>query len=72
MPKKTQSLGQLKEAIARIKDIRAQDIGDNQKFTEEIGIMEKRLLDQFYDAATRSSGKSTVRKVSVKKERQSE
>ena len=48
MPKKNDAIQKTIEAIARIKDIKSRDPGDNEIFTDTIKEDEIELLDKLY------------------------
>ena len=43
----------LQVAIARIKSVREQDAGDNIKFSEALGLVERRLLDEMFELVSK-------------------
>jgi len=44
-----EGLEMLQVAVARIKNVREQDPGVNLKFSEALGLVERRLLDEMFE-----------------------
>ena len=62
MVKRNQQLiNQIHDAVAKVKEILAQDPGDNPKFTEAFKIAERYLLEQLFEEISRGISKTRDR-----------